>query len=80
MQFESLRRPCYHGWHAKSGDLAASAKRYPGFLVSECFRGLRVIDAASRSRNGPAAGAVIAGLCAGGAPAMPDASAGSTFD
>jgi len=36
MQFESLRRPCYHGWHAKSGDparISAAISRFSGFRM-----------------------------------------------
>jgi hypothetical protein len=38
MQFESLKEASYHGWHAESEAAAGSGERYPGFLISECFR------------------------------------------
>jgi hypothetical protein len=38
MQFESLKGAWYHEWHAESEAAAGSRERYPGFLISECFR------------------------------------------
>jgi hypothetical protein len=38
MQVESLKGLYYHEWRAESEAAAGSRERYPGFLISECFR------------------------------------------